>query len=144
MPDPACRRIFSATSTKSVEWLMTFFMLGWAATLAYPGDTLSLSTYRDFRALGLNDSNMAVGYGVLGIVRVILLASNGRFQRGPEVRFLCSIAGAFTWLVTAMLFALPVYRYGASLPVSCMHHLIMFGAEIYTIGVNAVDRQLKR
>lgn len=144
MPHPRFRRLFSASSTRSVEWLMTFFMLGWAVTLALPGDTLAISTYKDFRALGLTDASLAVAYGAIGTVRLVLLWQNGSLSAGPEVRFLCSTVSAFTWLFTAVLFALPWVTTRANLPVSCLHHLIMFFAEIYTIGVNAVDRQQLR
>ena len=123
---------------------MAVFMLGWAITLAMPGDTLSISTYRDFNALGLTDTNLAIGYGAIGISRVVLLSTNGRFPRGPEVRFLCSFTGAFTRFLTGALFLLPYLRQHANLPVACAHHFIMCAAEIYTIGVNAVDRQLRR
>lgn len=138
------RRLFSTSSTKSVEWLMALFMLGWAFTLAVPGSTFSLSSYRDFAALGLHETDLAVGYGILGMARVALLMANGTFRRGPEVRFACSAVGAFTWFVTAGLFLAPVIAQGAPLPVAACHHLVMALAELYTIGVNAVDRQLGR
>ena len=138
------RVLFSGSSTKSVEWLMALFMLGWAATLAVPGSTFKLSIYRDFVALGLSETNLATAYGILGMSRVALLMAHGSFRRGPEVRFACSALGAFTWFVTAGLFLAPVLVAGAPMPVAASHHVVMAIAELYTIGVNAVDRQLGR
>ena len=143
--EPARRRLlFSTSSTKSVEWLMALFMLGWAFTLSMPGSTFTLSSYRDFAALWLTETDLAIGYGILGMGRVVLLIANGSFRRGPEVRFTCSALGAFTWFVTAGLFLAPVIANGAPMPVAACHHLVMGVAELYTIGVNAVDRHLGR
>ena len=141
---PRHRLLFSASSTKSVEWLMTLFMLGWAVTLAMPGSTFTISSYRDFAALGLTETDLAIAYGILGMGRVVLLIANGSFRRGPEVRFACSAVGAFTWFVSAGLFLAPVIVHGAPVPVSASHHVVMGLAELYTIGVNAVDRHLGR
>ena len=143
-PHEGQRRLFSSSSTKSVEWLMALFMLGWAATLAMPGSTFTISSYRDFAALGLGETDLAIAYGILGMGRVVLLIANGSFRRGPEVRFACSAAGAFTWFVTAGLFLAPVFAHGAPVPVAASHHIVMGLAELYTIGVNAVDRHLGR
>ena len=143
--EPARRRLlFSTPSTKAVEWLMALFMLGWAVTLSMPGSTFTLASYRDFAALGLTETNLAIAYGVLGMGRVVLLMANGSFRRGPEVRFACSAVGAFTWFVTAGLFLAPVIAHGAPVPVAASHHVVMGVAELYTIGVNAVDRHLGR
>ena len=77
--DPAARPrlLFSSSSTRSVEWLMAAFMLGWAFTLAMPGGTFSLSSYRDFAALGFSETDLAIAYGILGLGRVALLMANG-------------------------------------------------------------------
>ena len=143
--EPVRRRLlFSTSSTKSVEWLMALFMLGWAVTLCMPGSTFTISSYRDFAAMGLTETDLAIGYGILGMGRVVLLIANGSFRRGPEVRFACSAIGAFTWFVTAGLFLAPVIASGAPMPVAASHHVVMGVAELYTIGVNAVDRHLGR
>ena len=61
---------------------MALFMLGWAFTLSMPGSTFTISSYRDFAALGLTETDLAIGYGILGMGRVVLLIANGSFRRG--------------------------------------------------------------
>lgn len=137
------RPIFSSNS-KSIEWLMSFFMLGWAVTLVLPGDTLTLGVYIAFRKLGLTDQNLTITFLAISFIRIGTLAMNGSIKKGPEVRFICSMFGAFIWMFTAVLLVMP-YINGTTkaLPVSCMHHMVMFFGEIYAVGVASVERRIR-
>ena len=136
---PRKRRYVFASKTKSVEWFMTAFMIGQGVTLAVPGDTFAMSAYRDFLRIGLDQTDVATFYLVIGFVRCVTLYRNGHLEIGPEIRFFCSLIGAATWLLAGILFLMPALR-GAPLPMNAAQHFVMFAAEMYAIGVAAFDR----
>lgn len=126
---------------KPVEWLMTAFMLGWALTLSIPGSTFSISSYHEFVKLGLTEDTVAMFFFIVGGVRACTLMLNGKMPYGAEIRFGCAAIGAFTWLFTGILFFQPLFSTGAALPVAASHHIIMFFAELFAIGVASFDRR---
>lgn len=130
--------------TKSVEWLMSGFMIAWAVTLIYPGNTLSLPGYVEFRAIGLDENKLIIFYLTVGVCRIVALYRNGSFIRGPQIRLICCAIGAFTWSFSAILFITPMLIGLTPLSVLVGFHVVLFFGELYSAGVSAVDRRIQR
>lgn len=98
---------------RALEWLTSLVLLGFALTLALPGDTLSLSgSYRGFRNLGLDEAAISTPLALIAAARLVALYINGAWRRSPVMRaagaavggavfFMLSVTFSWDWLTGA-------------------------------------------
>lgn len=79
---------------RATEWLTSCVLLGFALTLALPGDTLSGEGFRAFRALGLDEATISTPLALLATARIAALYINGSWHRSPALRVAGAMFGA--------------------------------------------------
>lgn len=93
------------------EWVMTMAMLGMAAQIAiYPG-TIAASSFR-FILLMVSAENMALFFGIFGLMRIAALFANGSWPRhGPRLRAMGAGSAALMWgqMFAALLVLAPLH-----------------------------------
>ncbi|WP_116082132.1 hypothetical protein [Tropicimonas sp. IMCC34011] len=93
---------------RGLEWLTSLILLGLAAALATPGDTLSMSvSYSGFIAAGFTETIFIVLLLIVAAERLFGLWRNGHWRRSPILRFIGAIVGAAIFAGLAAGFAWP-------------------------------------
>lgn len=83
---------------RRVEYLSASIMVGWAAILALPGNTIRENdAFSSFIDRGWTETELAVLLGVAGVTWLGALWVNGHHRRSPVVRCLAAMVGALTW-----------------------------------------------
>lgn len=86
------------------EWASALIMLGWAAVLAAPGDSLAGPGYEAFHRFGLTETFWTWAFATVGTMRIIALIINGALQLiTPTVRMIGAVLGAVAWIEIAWL-----------------------------------------
>lgn len=105
MPQRIARAIIE--HGRATEWLTSCVMLGFAATLAMPGDMFDRNSFYAFRALGLEEGLLQFILLTIAIARLTALYINGRWHRSPLFRCIGAIVGAFVFAFLSLSFAIP-------------------------------------
>lgn len=87
---------------RATEWLTSLALLGFAVTLALPGETLARSGFGTFRSLGLDDAMLAVPLSLIASARMVALYINGAWKRSPILRLAGAITGAVIFAMIGM------------------------------------------
>lgn len=137
-------RILRHNADRSIEWFSSLAMLNWALILTLPGDTMSGSSFSEFRHYGLDEIRLAVVLGIVGAVRVVVLWVNGRWPRGPSLRIAGCVIGALIWSQVAWLIALgTIVGQGVVSTGTGVYAMLAF-AEVLSIYKAAFDARYDR
>lgn len=132
---------------RAAEWITSTILLGFALTLALPGNSLGSEAFRVFRDLGATESSISAPLAIVGTARMTALYINGHWRRSPFLRMAGAIMGAsifsmlaiaifwsswgdghplspgaITYFVLALFDALAAYRSGADARVSAIKY----------------------
>ncbi|QPM89392.1 hypothetical protein [Pseudooceanicola algae] len=91
---------------RATEWLTSLVLLGFAMTLALPGDTFTMSpSYQGFRNLGFDEAAISTPLSLLASMRLVALYVNGSWQRTPMLRAVGAVVGATVFTMLTITFA---------------------------------------
>jgi hypothetical protein len=100
---------------RRVEYLSASIMLGWAAILALPGDTIQENdAFSSFIERGWTETELAAILGVAGALWMGALWVNGHHRRSPVVRCLGAGAGCMMWSHIAVLLVTHAWAIGVA------------------------------
>ncbi len=97
------------TPSREVEWLGAWVAAAFAAALALPGQTFTLSHSFDRMAAVMPEGAWAVAIAAIAAVRMTALLVNGHWQRTPLLRAVTAALGAGLWTYVALLFVQPTW-----------------------------------
>ncbi|QDC11286.1 hypothetical protein FHY55_19510 [Oceanicola sp. D3] len=89
---------------RATEWLTSAVLLGFALTLALPGDTFAGSGYAGFRNLNFDEAMISTSLALLASSRIAALYINGNWRRSPMVRAVGATVGATIFAMLAVTF----------------------------------------
>lgn len=92
---------------RALEWLTSSVLLGFALTLALPGDTLAGQGFVAFRKMGLDEAMIGVPLAFVSTQRLAALHINGAWRRSPVLRMIGAVIGCGIFAMLAMAFGLP-------------------------------------
>lgn len=115
-------------------------MVGMAAVLILPGDSLQSPIFAEFHAFNLTETFWAGAFGSMGVGRITVLWINGRSPKTPIFRVLGAAFGFISWGKLAVMLHNGSYAaYGAeSLGLGIYGPLMMIEAiSIYRASYDA-------
>lgn len=100
---------------RATEWLTSLVLLGFAAALALPGDTLSGPGYLAFNGIGIDEAAIVWVLTITSMARLTALYINGAWHRSPELRAAGAVSGSVIFGFLAFAFGWP-FLIGAGAP----------------------------
>src|ERR1041384_1365433 len=85
---------YFANHGRDQEWVCVFVKLYLAYILILPGETLSLKTYTNIKAVGLFDWSVSVILILAAVNHMVALIRNGSWKRSPVWRGYCCFTAA--------------------------------------------------
>ena len=92
---------------RATEWITSSALLGFALTLALPGDTFAGAGFRSFREVGLDEAAIATPLALVAGARMVALLVNGHWQRTPLLRMFGAAVGAAIFAMLSVGFGWP-------------------------------------
>jgi hypothetical protein len=112
---------------RATEWLTSFVILGFAITLALPGDTLVSGAFKAFRDVGLDEAAISTPLALVATTRLLALFINGAHKRTPILRMIGAVIGASVFAMLSMAFLWPTLSYGAPISTGVSAYFILAG-----------------
>ena len=83
---------------RKVEWLSALSLLGWAAILGLPGNSLgSKGLGLPYLSYSFGEASLAALMALAGTAWCLALWINGHWRRSPALRAAAALAGALVW-----------------------------------------------
>ena len=95
----------SAHADRAVEWLCAGVMVWWCIALSLPGSLMQTPLFAGFANVGMTQDQWAGMFGVIGMLRCVVLFVNGRWPKTPFFRAVGAALGAFIFFELTVRFA---------------------------------------
>lgn len=134
-PSPLARTMVSTTKHvegRALEYYCAIVMLGWAAVMALPGDTLAAGSLKPLLSIGIQEAWVAGVYGAMGAARLVTLVVNGRWPHGPYLRIAGAGLGFALWMQVVVVIVINSLNTGL-VTTGIAVYFPMAMAELYSV-----------